>query len=53
MKACIPIAGRMRQRAERRAAPSRPGSPRGTVSHPRETRGSIDLPIFHLVEQVQ
>jgi hypothetical protein len=48
-------------RAERRAAPSRPASPWGTVSRTRETRGSMTggiivlmyLPIFQLVEQVQ
>ena len=41
------------QRAERRAVPSRPVSPRGTGSRTRETRGAILLPIFQLVEQVQ
>ena len=48
-------------RAERRAAPSRPASPRGTDSRTREARGSMTggiivlmyLPIFQLVEQVQ
>ena len=48
-------------RAERRAAPSRPASPRGTASRTREARGAMSggiivlmyLPIFQLVEQVQ
>jgi len=41
------------RRAERRAAPSRPASPWGTGPRTRGTRGSIHLPIFQLVEQVQ
>jgi hypothetical protein len=48
-------------RVERRAAPSRPASPRGTDSRTREARGTMTggiivlmyLPIFQLVEQVQ
>lgn len=54
------VASRSR-RAERRAVPSRPASPRGTDSRTREARGAMTggiivlmyLPIFQLVEQVQ